>query len=197
MVWEGGTDGRGGGREDERERGGRGEGGKGGEGRRGGGRSLRQWWAVLLALGATHTPYHPHPPHPPHTHPTRHPPPAPAPPWQALYRLYRHTQDPEHRRFGQLFVKPAFWESVLAGRDVLPSLHANTHLAQVVGFAEEFEATGSADARTAVQNFFDIVTEHHRWALRGSWAWAWAPTGLQSFSIIMKFWVGVWGWSML
>ena len=47
-----------------------------------------------------------------------------------MYRLYRITKDPNHLRFAAMFDKPNFWEPMAQGNDVLPGLHANTHLAQ-------------------------------------------------------------------
>ncbi|GFR41395.1 hypothetical protein Agub_g2074 [Astrephomene gubernaculifera] len=87
---------------------------------------------------------------------------------EILYRLYRITHDPRHLEFARLFDKPFFREGMEKGNDILESLHANTHLAQVAGFAEAYDAVGDEAARTATRNFFDIVTEHHSFATGGS-----------------------------
>lgn len=50
---------------------------------------------------------------------------------EILYRLYGITKDPSHLAFAKMFDKPQFRQPMLAGTDVLPGLHANTHLAQV------------------------------------------------------------------
>lgn len=34
---------------------------------------------------------------------------------------------------------------------------------QVAGFAEEYDTVGAPAARQATSNFFEIVTQHHRW----------------------------------
>ncbi|KXZ56391.1 hypothetical protein GPECTOR_1g347 [Gonium pectorale] len=87
---------------------------------------------------------------------------------EILYRLYRITREPTHLEFAKLFNKPQFREPMEQGHDVLPGLHANTHLAQVAGFAEAYDAVGDEGARTATLKFFNIVTGHHSFATGGS-----------------------------
>jgi DUF1680 family protein len=67
-----------------------------------------------------------------------------------------------------LFDKPAWFDPLVQNQDVLSGLHANTHLAQVNGFASRFEATGDEAAAAAVVNFFDIVTSRHSYSTGGS-----------------------------
>ncbi|KAG2455135.1 hypothetical protein HYH02_000954 [Chlamydomonas schloesseri] len=87
---------------------------------------------------------------------------------EILYRMHRLTKDPTHMEFAQLFNKPFFRKPMESGNDMLMNLHANTHLAQVAGFAEEYDTVGTAAARQATSNFFDIVTQHHSFATGGS-----------------------------
>ncbi|KAG7674396.1 hypothetical protein Ndes2526B_g05121 [Nannochloris sp. 'desiccata'] len=67
-----------------------------------------------------------------------------------------------------LFDKPAWFDPLVQNQDVLSGLHANTHLAQVNGFASRFEATGDETAAAAVVNFFNIVTNRHSYSTGGS-----------------------------
>lgn len=87
---------------------------------------------------------------------------------EVLHNLYGVTKDKAHLRLAGLFVKPSFYEPLVALQDPLPGLHANTHLAQVNGFAAQYEVTGDKDALTAVQHFFDVITHHHSYATGGS-----------------------------
>ncbi|DBA96514.1 hypothetical protein WJX77_003023 [Trebouxia sp. C0004] len=87
---------------------------------------------------------------------------------EVLHNLYKVTQDKAHLRLAGLFVKPSFYEPLVALQDPLPGLHANTHLAQVNGFAAQYEATGDKDALTAVEHFFNVITHHHSYATGGS-----------------------------
>jgi len=85
-----------------------------------------------------------------------------------MYRLYARTRNPDHLRMAQMFDKKRFYGAMKANQDVLGGLHANTHLAQVVGFAERFDAMGDTEASTAVRNFFDMVSGPHAYATGGS-----------------------------
>jgi len=67
-----------------------------------------------------------------------------------------------------LFDKPAWFDPLVQNQDVLSGLHANTHLAQLNGFASRFEATEDEAAAAAVVNFFNIVTEKHSYSTGGS-----------------------------
>ncbi|KAG2499166.1 hypothetical protein HYH03_002747 [Edaphochlamys debaryana] len=87
---------------------------------------------------------------------------------EILYRMYRITKDPTHLEFAKLFDKPAFKVNMNDGNDVLPGLHANTHLAQIAGFAEAFDAAGDEVAKLSTENFFNMVVYHHSFATGGS-----------------------------
>lgn len=99
---------------------------------------------------------------------------------EVMYRLYRLTKDPDHLRFGDMFIKPWFIDGLALGKNMLPRLHANTHLAQVVGFAESYETRKDGKSRQAVSNFYDIVMKHYSFATGGSsWGERWqAPDEL-------------------
>ena len=87
---------------------------------------------------------------------------------QVMYRMYARTRDPDHLRMARLFDKKAFYEPMVSGQDVLAGHHANTHLAQAVGFAERAEVGGDAEAAAAVSNFFEMVSGPHAYATGGS-----------------------------
>jgi len=85
-----------------------------------------------------------------------------------MYRLYRVTKQQAHLQLARWFDKPRWWAALKEGRDPLPYSHANTHLAQVVGYAERADATGDEEARQVVATFFDILTTNHSYATGGS-----------------------------
>lgn len=86
----------------------------------------------------------------------------------ALYRLHGITGDPAHAHCAAWFDKPAFFEPLVKGDDPLPSLHANTHLAQVNGFVARAEVTGDEEAAAAVSRFFSLALSHHSFSTGGS-----------------------------
>ncbi|CAL8460830.1 g361 [Coccomyxa elongata] len=87
---------------------------------------------------------------------------------EVLFNLYDITNDPEHIRLAEAFTKPRFFQPLLQNTDPLPGLHANTHLAQVNGFAARFEKAGHESSYAAVTNFFSIVTRAHSFATGGN-----------------------------
>ncbi|PNH03115.1 hypothetical protein TSOC_010855 [Tetrabaena socialis] len=85
-----------------------------------------------------------------------------------LYRLYGITHEPSHLEFARLFDKRWFLGAMAESSDLLYDIHANTHMAQVAGFAAGFDQTGDATLRTAVTNFFSMVNSHHGLATGGT-----------------------------
>jgi DUF1680 family protein len=85
-----------------------------------------------------------------------------------LYRLHLETGGSQWTKCAGFFDKPVWFDPMVAGNDTLSGLHANTHLAQINGFASRFEATGDESAAAAVSNFFRLVTQHHSYSTGGS-----------------------------
>lgn len=85
-----------------------------------------------------------------------------------LYRLYKETGTKELQSCAELFDKPSWFSPLVNNTDVLAGLHANTHLAQVNGFVAKYESTGDENARRAVINFFNIITQNHSFSTGGS-----------------------------
>jgi hypothetical protein len=54
---------------------------------------------------------------------------------KVLYKLHMETGVPGYARCAALFDKEVWLEAMRQGRDTLGGLHANTHLAQINGFA--------------------------------------------------------------
>jgi len=94
-------------------------------------------------------------------------------------------------KFGQcalFFSKPNFYEPLVHGgtrnftnnadndddNDPLPGRHANTHLAQVNGFAARHTTTGDPSAKAAVSYFYSTILSHHSFSTGGSnWGEYW------------------------
>ncbi|KAG2440382.1 hypothetical protein HXX76_004487 [Chlamydomonas incerta] len=107
---------------------------------------------------------------------------------EILYRLYLITGNDNHRDFASMFDKTVFLGHMAARSDVLYDLHANTHLAQIVGFAAGYEATGNTKLRAAVNNFFEIVVQHHGYATGGTSVFErWEHTDHMAYVIAERF----------
>ncbi|EFN58808.1 hypothetical protein CHLNCDRAFT_56904 [Chlorella variabilis] len=87
---------------------------------------------------------------------------------EVLYNLFAVTADDHHAECAHWFDKPVFYRPLVEGTDPLPGLHANTHLAQVQGFAARYEHLGDEEAMAAVRNFFALILQHHTFSTGGS-----------------------------
>jgi len=94
---------------------------------------------------------------------------------EVLYHLYMETGNERWSACAALFDKPVWYDALTHDADTFAGLHANTHLAQVNGFAARFEATGDPQAAAAVKNFFSIIEKAHSFSTGGSnWFEHWA-----------------------
>ncbi|PSC73151.1 hypothetical protein C2E20_3677 [Micractinium conductrix] len=87
---------------------------------------------------------------------------------EVLYNLYSLTQDESYAECAHWFDKPVFYRPLVEGQDPLPRLHANTHLAQVQGFAARYEHLGDDEALAATASFFALALQHHSFSTGGS-----------------------------
>eukprot|EP00798_Chlamydomonas_sp_ICE-L_P009142 gene9142-16265_t len=85
-----------------------------------------------------------------------------------MYRLYAVSRDETHLKMAQYFDKINFLEPLALNKDILAGHHANTHLAQVVGFAEGYEVLKEQKALDVVKNFFTMLSSNHSYATGGS-----------------------------
>jgi autotransporter-associated beta strand protein len=93
---------------------------------------------------------------------------------QAFTDIYVHAKargDASPERFlalANIFNNPTFLQPLAAGQDQLYSIHANTHIAQIVGVAKYANVTGDATTTAASANFWDIVLRQHTFANGGN-----------------------------
>ncbi|KAL4441795.1 hypothetical protein ABPG77_003711 [Micractinium sp. CCAP 211/92] len=95
---------------------------------------------------------------------------------EVLYNLYSVTGNSSYAECARWFDKPSFLQPLLEGKDPMPGLHANTHLAQVQGFAARYEHLGDPQGLLAARHFFDLMVQHHTFSTGGSnWYEHWGP----------------------
>lgn len=87
---------------------------------------------------------------------------------EVLYKLYQETQEEQWLQCGDAFTKDSWYVPLSQGVDALAGLHANTHLAQVNGYAARFEALNSVDDAFAVVHFFRSIVSGHSFSSGGS-----------------------------
>lgn len=83
---------------------------------------------------------------------------------EVLYKLYKVSHNPEHLALARLFDRDWFLVPLSNNKDILSGLHSNTHIVLVNGFAQRYAITGEALYHNAVQNFWDILIDHHAYA---------------------------------
>jgi len=84
-----------------------------------------------------------------------------------LSELYSITSDKKQLQLAALFNRPWLIAPLAADEDHLKALHANTHIAQLVGVARYANLSGDATDTRASENFWEIVTRHHSFAIGG------------------------------
>ena len=80
---------------------------------------------------------------------------------EVLYELYAISGNPKHLALAGQFDPDWFAEPLARHEDILPGLHANTHIVLVNGFARRFETTGEEKYRNATVNFWDMLMNGH------------------------------------
>lgn len=103
---------------------------------------------------------------------------------EALYELYSITEKPAHKRAAEYFDEVTLFQKLAAGQDVLNGLHANTTIPKLVGALKRYtvftdnprlyatltdaEKSSLTMYRTAAENFWPIVHDHHTYANGGN-----------------------------
>ena len=85
-----------------------------------------------------------------------------------LAELYEITGERKHLAAAQLFNRPWFVGPLAAGEDRLAGLHANTHVAQVIGIAHCGDLAADPDERKAAEKFWELVTRQHSFVIGGN-----------------------------
>ncbi len=85
-----------------------------------------------------------------------------------LAELYVLTGDPKYLEGSRRFYHRAVFDPLLAHRDQLPGLHANTQIPKIIGLARTYEATGDKDSREMAQYFWGLVAHHHSYVIGGN-----------------------------
>jgi DUF1680 family protein len=84
-----------------------------------------------------------------------------------LAQLYELTGEPRYLAASRRFYHAAVMGPLLAGRDDLPGLHANTQIPKIIGEARTYEATGDPAGRAIAEFFWSQVVRHHSYAIGG------------------------------
>lgn len=85
--------------------------------------------------------------------------------WADLYQI---TGDERHLQLLNRYDRPRFFEPLLAGKDVLTNMHANTTIPEVLGAARAWEVTGEERWFNIVEAYWDQAVRKRGFFCTGS-----------------------------
>jgi hypothetical protein len=85
-----------------------------------------------------------------------------------LHRLYLDTGRASDLNLAEFFDRDWIVDPMAKGEDTLPKLHANTHIAQSIGWWTHYLVTGERKYLVASKNFWELVTRNHSYAEGGN-----------------------------
>lgn len=87
---------------------------------------------------------------------------------EVLANLYQVTANPDHLAVAQRFDHAEIFDPLASNTDRLAGYHANTQIPKILGAIREYHATGAQRYRTIAENFWNIVTGRHTYAIGGN-----------------------------
>jgi uncharacterized protein len=85
-----------------------------------------------------------------------------------LTELFKINKNPRHLKAARIFNRAWFVGPLAEGEDRLGGIHANTHIAQVVGLANWANLNGDPVELKASENFWRLVVQRHSFANGGN-----------------------------
>ncbi len=86
---------------------------------------------------------------------------------ESMARLYDITGEKKYLDAARMFDNENIFPGLAGGENTIANLHANQHIAQIIGAHWEYMTTGDEEYEAIAKNFFDIVTHHHMYAIGG------------------------------
>ena len=87
---------------------------------------------------------------------------------ELLLNLYAVSGQERYLRLAERFTHHAVEDPILAGKDPLDGLHANTQIPKFIGLAREYELTGEPRQKTGAVYFWDTVTGERSYVTGGN-----------------------------
>jgi DUF1680 family protein len=85
-----------------------------------------------------------------------------------LVEIYALTGNPRYLEASRRFYHRAVLDPLLARRNELTNMHANTQIPKIIGEARTFEVTGDPRARAIAGYFWDLVVHHYTYVIGGN-----------------------------
>ena len=87
---------------------------------------------------------------------------------ESFLHVYALTGEPRYLAWAGRLNDRSMWVPLSENRDILNGWHANTQIPKFIGFERYFAYTGDERFDRAAWNFWEIVTQHHSWAIGGN-----------------------------
>ncbi|WP_439406730.1 beta-L-arabinofuranosidase domain-containing protein [Bradyrhizobium sp. DASA03076] len=87
---------------------------------------------------------------------------------ESYAELYARTSDQRWLTIAERICDRKLFDPLVARKDRLAYMHANTQIAKVVGFARIHELSGKNTPRDAARFFWERVTQHHSYVIGGN-----------------------------
>jgi len=87
---------------------------------------------------------------------------------ETLTEIYQLTKEPRYLATAKRFYHKSIFDPLLAGKDALTGLHANTQIPKIIGEARSYEATGDEGGRKISEFFWNTVVHNRSWVIGGN-----------------------------
>jgi len=87
---------------------------------------------------------------------------------ESLVAIHALTGEPRYLDAAKRFYHHSVFDPLLAGKDQLDGLHANTQIPKIVGEARVYEVTGDTNGRAIAEFFWDTVVNNRSWVIGGN-----------------------------
>ena len=87
-----------------------------------------------------------------------------------LYELYKITKNPNHLAAAHKFDQDSLFNTIAAGNNTLPGVHANTTIPKFIGALNRYRTLGDSESSylNAAESFWDMVVNHHTYITGGN-----------------------------
>jgi len=87
---------------------------------------------------------------------------------ETLTEIYQLTKEPRYLAAAKRFYQKSVFDPLLAGKDELNGLHANTQIPKIIGEARSYEVTGDESGRKISEFFWHTVVQNRSWVIGGN-----------------------------
>lgn len=87
---------------------------------------------------------------------------------EVFYNIYAITGDKRHKELAEMFYHEQILNPLVAGKDSLAGIHANTQIPKVIGEARGYELTHNPNSKKIATFFWNTVVNNHSYVTGGN-----------------------------